>query len=108
MKRAVVTIACGEEHAKMAAITQPTMRAYADKLGADFIVWTNFEGHIVPAYKKLDLGGLLDQYDRLLYLDNDVLVRDDAPDIIEVVPEDCLGLFEEGQYVVDPWRPIGV
>ena len=32
------------------------------------------------------------QYDRVLYIDTDILVRDDAPDIFAIVPEDQLGV----------------
>ncbi len=98
MRRAVVTIACGEFFERLAAITHPTLRAYADKLGADFIVWDNYRGHTIPNYQKLELARLLDQYDRILFLDTDVLVRDDAPDIFELVPEDQVGMLEESLY----------
>ena len=98
MNRAIVTISCGDFYRQMAAITHPTIEAYADRLGAEFIVWDDFDGHVMPHYKKLELGGLLRQYERVLYIDTDILVRDDAPDIFSIVPEDSLGALEEGQY----------
>ncbi len=99
MRKAVVTIVCGELHRRMARITHPTLRAYAEKLGADWIVWDDHAGHAMPHYKKLDLGKLLDVYDRVLYLDNDILIREDAPDIFALVPQDALGVLEESRYV---------
>ena len=99
MRRAVVTIACGEFFQRLAAITHPTLRAYADKLGADFIAWDDYRGHTIPTYQKLELGKLLDDYDRILYLDTDVLVRDDAPNVFELVPEGQLGMLEESRYL---------
>jgi hypothetical protein len=101
MNRAIVTITCGDFYRQMAAISHPTIKAYADKLGADFIVWDDFDGHAMPHYKKLELGNLLRQYRRVLYMDTDILVRDDAPDIFALVPEDSLGALEEGQYYPD-------
>jgi hypothetical protein len=98
MNRAIVTISCGDFYRQMAAITHPTIKAYADKLGADFIVWDDYGGHAMPHYQKLELGKLLHQYQRVLYVDTDILVRDDAPDIFAIVPEDSLGALEEGQY----------
>ena len=81
MNRAIVTISCGDFYRRMAAISHPTIKAYADKLGADFIVWDDYDGHTMPHYQKLELGKLLRQYERVLYIDTDILVRDDAPDI---------------------------
>jgi hypothetical protein len=101
MSRAIVTIACGDFYQRMSEITHPMFRAYADKVGADFIVWNDSEGHVMPHYKKIELGGMLDKYDRVLYLDTDILIRDDAPDIFAIVPEDELGMLDEGQYYSD-------
>jgi hypothetical protein len=98
MKKALLTIASGDYFQQMAAITHPTIKAYADRIGADFIVWSDVSGYTVPQYKKMEMGGLLESYDRLVYIDTDILVRDDSPDIFTIVPEDELGLLEEGQY----------
>lgn len=59
MKRAIVTICCGDFYEQMAAITHPTIKTYGEKLGADFIVWNDYHGHVMPHYKKLELGKLL-------------------------------------------------
>jgi len=98
MKTALVTIACGALHEEMGRITHPTFQAYATRIGADFLVWNDFHGHQMPHYKKTELGQLLDRYQRVLYLDTDILVRDDTPNLFELVPEDRLGALEEGQY----------
>ena len=59
MNRAIVTISCGDFYRQMAAISHPTIKAYADKLGADFIVWDDYCRHSMPHYQKLELGKLL-------------------------------------------------
>jgi Glycosyltransferase family 9 (heptosyltransferase) len=98
MKRAIVTIASGEYFQQMARLTHPTIRAYADRVGADFLVWTDTSAYKYPEYKKMEIGALLNTYDRVLYLDTDVIIRPDAPDIFNVVPEDSLGILEESRY----------
>lgn len=98
MKLAIVTIANGEYFEQMGRLTHPTMQAYADKIGADFIVWTDVSQYKFPEYKKMEIGNLLNTYDRVLYVDTDVIIRGDAPNIFEVVPEDRLGILEEGQW----------
>lgn len=98
MTKALLTIASGAYFQRMAALTHPTIRAYADKIGAEFIVWSDVSGYTVPQYKKMEIGPLLGVYDRLVYIDTDLIIRDDAPDIFDVVPADQIGLLEEGQY----------
>jgi hypothetical protein len=98
MKKALVTIAAGEYFARMAALTHPTLMAYADKVGADFIVWSDVSGYKIAEYKKMEVGALLDVYDRVLYVDTDIIIRDDAPDIFALVPYDHLGMLEESDY----------
>lgn len=98
MKKAVVTLAIGDFYQKMSEITHPTIKKYAEKVGADFIVWKDQGEHTLPHYKKLDLYKLLDEYDRIIYVDTDILVREDAPDLFLEVPEDKFGIFDEGRF----------
>lgn len=95
---AVVTIVCGPFFKQMAEVTHPTIKEYAEKIGADFVVWGEEEAksHIHPDFVKLDFHKLFERYDRILYIDTDIIVREDAPSLFDVVPEDKLGLFEEG------------
>lgn len=94
---AVVTITIGDYHKRMAEITHPLMKAYAQKIGAEFIVIDKAEG--MPHYAKFQINKLLKNYDRLIYIDTDILIRNDSPDIFQLVPEDSIGLFDEGRYL---------
>ena len=96
MKKAVVTIAVGERYTEMAKVTHPTLKAYADKVGAEFIVIdTPTE---TPHWEKFKLYELLIKYNRIIYLDTDLIVRDDCPDLFELIPESKLGIFNEGRF----------
>ena len=97
MKLAVVTIACGDYHIEMSKITHPSISAYAKKIGAEFIV-INEKTEGLPHYLKFNLNKLLKKYDRILYIDTDIVVRKDAPNIFDEVPVDSIGLFEEGRF----------
>ena len=99
MKHAVITLCCGEYHQQMGAITHPTLAAYAHRIGAEFIVWSDATGHTFPHYKKMELANLLDDFDRVLYVDTDILIREDAPDIFSIVPADAMGLLDENLFV---------
>jgi hypothetical protein len=98
MRKAVVTICIGDLYERLGALTHPAFQAYARKVGAELVVWRDAGTHRLPHYRKLDLGMLLGEYDRVLYLDTDIVIRPDAPDLFARVPEDCLGLFNQGPY----------
>ena len=46
-------------------------------------------------FEKFQVGELLKKYDRILYLDSDILVSEDLPDIFKLVPEDSIGCVME-------------
>ena len=98
MKKLVVTIAIGETYQRLAQLTHPYMRKYAEKIGAEFLSIDTDGGHSMPHYRKLDLGELLNEYDRIIYVDTDILIRPDAPDLFEIVPYAWFGAFEEGKF----------
>lgn len=104
---AVVSGAFGERYVRMAEATYPTMKAYASRIGAEFIALKDrtFDGRASAHWEKLQLGGLLGTFERVLWLDADVAVRDDAPDILADIPEDVLGAWDEAPY--GPWDYAG-
>jgi len=94
MKKAVFTLCIGDFYRDLSAFTHPPIKEYARRIGADLIVTTDTELNPVQ-YAKFGIRVLLEKYDRVLYLDSDILVRPTAPDIFEVVPEDRIGLLDE-------------
>jgi ADP-heptose:LPS heptosyltransferase len=96
--RVIVTIAIGAYHEKLYSVVEPFFKAYAKKVGADLVIWRDQGNHSMPHYRKLDLGDMLNQYERVCYIDADIIIRDDAPDIFDMVPVDRFGAFEEGQF----------
>jgi lipopolysaccharide biosynthesis glycosyltransferase len=94
MKKAVITIAiCVDDYSKF---TIPTIKAYASKIRADCIVIDKQKlSTIYPHYEKYQIHDLLKVYDRILYLDSDVIVKPDCPDLFELVPENKFGILDE-------------
>lgn len=46
-------------------------------------------------FEKFQVGELLKKYDRILYLDSDILASEDLPDIFKLVPENSIGCVME-------------
>ena len=98
MKTAVVTIAIGKKFEDQAKLTHPTLKAYADKIGAEFVVIDKSFAPGTPHWEKFQLYNLLVTYNRIIYLDTDIIVREDCPNLFELVPENKLGIFNEGRF----------
>ncbi len=93
----VVTLCIGDEAQSIGRITQPLMRAYAEKIGADFYVIDKTTGQDIIQFEKFQIFYLLHKYKRIIYIDNDILIRPDCPNLIPIVPADKLGMFNEGR-----------
>ena len=95
----ILTIAVGKDYEEMSAITHPSIKAYADKIGAEFMCIKEKKlANTTPHWDKFQIYDLLDKYDRILYLDTDLIIREDCPDLFLEVPNNKLGMFEEGQF----------
>lgn len=58
---------------------------------------------IAPAfgsYNKLNLVELLKYYKRVLYIDTDIIIRNDSPNIFKIVPEDRVGMVNESNFIL--------
>lgn len=98
--KAIVTLADGDFYKSILAETIEPMSDYAKRIGADLIIYKNDIEYKVPHYKKLDaIKDTLLGYDRVLWLDADVLISKKAPNIFDAVPEGELGIFNEGRWV---------
>ena len=101
MKKAILTIVSGEKYEKIWEKTQPYFIDYAEKCDAELIVLKGFEGMSLPSphWLKFSIHELLKKdFDRIAFIDADILIRPDAPNIFDVVPENEFGIFNEGAY----------
>lgn len=117
-KRLVATLCYGQTGAAMAELSMDLLRYYARKVEADFFVLTDVTGEHPPiddmrrihaslAVAMLDkmrfLQGALLDYDRILWIDLDILVRPDSPDLFALVPPDRLAMADECA-VANDWQ----
>jgi len=108
MKKAIFTLAVGDNPMYRGAVK--TFQRYADIVGADLVVAEELHYPIKlenprhtasPAWtEKLYIGELLKTYDRVLYLDADIIVAPHAENIFDVYPDlETMYMFNEGQYL---------
>lgn len=98
---ALITIVIGKQAEALFEITQPFFDSYAKNINADLIVIRdlNYEGKILPMpyYAKLKLTEYLNQYKQVVYLDCDIIILPESPNIFDYVPEENLGVVIEGK-----------
>ena len=95
-KRLIFTIVSGEFHKFLGKLTHPQMEAYAKRVGADFrVLEVPTERASACCWEKYQIVKFLREYERVLYLDTDVFVKDGAEDIFSAVPSDRFGAFNE-------------
>ena len=107
MKKAIFTLAIGNENPMYQAALL-SFEQYAKKVGADLIVSREFHYPITienprhtasPAWtEKLYIKELLKEYDRVLYIDADIIITPHAKDIFETYTDlETLYMFNEGK-----------
>lgn len=89
-KNAIITLAIGDAFEEMGKHTHPLMKRYATICNADFIVINKkkYEEKLgLITYEKFQVGEYLGaQYERLLFIDTDVVVCPNAPNLFQLCP----------------------
>lgn len=90
---------CSDESQEHAKLTLPFHRMYAEKWGADFKILDdtsyNKMGFAMWNYRTMAFYELFESYDRIFYLDSDIVINRNCPNIFETVPPDTIGLVFE-------------
>lgn len=97
-KRLLITRA-DDNITEMTDLTHPIIKHFAEEWGADFKVLDHVSectvGDGITHYRIMDLYELLDEYDRILQLDSDIVINKTCPNLFDIVPEDCIGTIYE-------------
>jgi hypothetical protein len=103
-RRAVVTLAIGRGGREMLELSGAFMERYAARIGAEFAPITERrirhrlqwrKARVNLHLEKFQIGQLLDTFDRILYLDADILVSPSAPDFFALTKPEELGVVED-------------
>ena len=97
MKKLIVTRA-DNNIKEMTNITHLSLKKYAKKCDADFKVLddsTCSESVAYLMYRILKIYDLFEDYDRILHLDSDMLVKNNCPNLFDIVPVSAIGCVYE-------------
>jgi hypothetical protein len=83
--KAIVTVATGREFLDLLQVTGPAIKAYADRCDADYIALTN-STRPWWGLEKFRTRHFVEQYEEVLFIDADCIVRPDAPSLFG---QDC-------------------
>lgn len=92
---AVCVIPANNKALQEYAITKDNIKKYAEKCGADLI---ELFGDVCPHWPLLNkyrLFFVTSKYKRTLFLDVDIIVNEDTPNIFEITPEDKFCIHDE-------------
>ena len=114
MSNAIVTLAVGSS--PLWEVSHPLMATYAKRIGCDFIRITGEALEKMAAHsRKLEVANYLKTYERILFLDGDVIIHEDCPDLFDQVPANALGatverdpFFENRSFLSDACELYGI
>ena len=101
MKNAILTVVNGEKYKEIWKRSEPYFVVYAEKCDAELIVFQGVDGAHYPSphWIKFGIYDLLKkEFDRIAFIDADILIRPDTPSLFDIVPENQFGIFNEGIY----------
>jgi len=77
--------------------TLPIQKMWAKKWGADYMVLDDpaYSRRAMWCYRTLIFYDLFEEYDRILYLDADLIINKSCPNIFDIVPYDTIGAVLE-------------
>jgi hypothetical protein len=92
--RLLITVATGDSFRELLKYTGPLMEAYAHRIGADFVAITK------PAQdwwglEKFRVHPFAQAYERTLYVDADVFLTEETPDLFDVVPAGHVAMHDD-------------
>ncbi len=100
-RNVVCSLAIGEIFNEMKSLTLPLIQNYARKIGADFVLFDTEQIHLKDiGFEKYQIRQLLDSYERVLYLDIDLIVKPECPNLFEIVPTEDFAAFLEDKYFI--------
>ena len=78
----------GSYFKKIGSVSEPAMKCYCKKYEIDLIKLEELFEHLDPAWVRLECEKFLKEYDYVIYIDADVLIKENSPNILDFINED--------------------
>jgi len=95
----LMAVCADEKVMEYARHTLPIFRIFAKKWDADFKILNDHSydklGYNMFNYRVMIFYDLFETYDRIFYLDSDIIINKNCPNIFNTVPYDSIGLIFE-------------
>lgn len=95
MSNCIVTYVSGDDFEKQLDVSLGRINAYAKKCNAELIVLRGKTDNPNREIDKYKASTVFERYDLSLFLDVDIIVSKNAPNIFEQVPKDKISAFNE-------------
>lgn len=92
---AICVIAANSIALEQLNITRKQLIKYANKCRADYIELSGDQFPEYPMYNKYRLYQITSKYEKTLYLDCDVIVKDNCPDLFKITPDDKISGYNQ-------------
>lgn len=98
-ERCVCTIVVGDNAEELAQYTLPRIKAYADRCDAKLVVLRGDEYPAWPMANKFRIKPVAEKFERTLYCDIDVWLRDKIPNVFELFPPGKIYAHRDQNYL---------
>jgi hypothetical protein len=94
-KTAFVVVCVGQHAEDCLKITEPRFKEYAAKCSMDYVVIRDDLCPAFPMFNKFRIINVLENYESIFYVDTDVIISRDSPNIEEVYSKDKILFYDE-------------
>ena len=100
-KNAICVIPANDSALSQYNITKDNIIKYAQKNNADLVELFGDQSPNDPMCNKYRLSQILGIYEKTLYIDCDIFIKNNAPNIFELTPNDKISIFNEIDYFIN-------
>lgn len=92
---AICVIPANEHSSQFLNHSRPSIQAYANKCKADYIELCGDQQPEWPISNKYRVNAVAKLYKKTLYLDCDIIIKENAPNIFDITPDDKISLCSD-------------
>ena len=92
---AVCVIPANDSAVELLKISRDSIKSYAEKCGADYIELTGDQCEEWPIGNKYRLYQVTSKYEKTVFFDCDMIIKDNAPNLFKITPNDKIAAYDE-------------